>query len=418
MINEIKLRQIIGFIPHEKQELILHCDNRDIVICAGRRFGKSAICAYLALRLLLEDNKKIWIVAPTFDLSQKVFDYVVKWFHKVAPSQAGGVSMRPNPKIRTARGSTLECKSTENPKGLLGEELDLLIIDEAAQVPEDVYETYLYPTTSSRKGKTIFISTPFGKNWFYRKWLEVKADNGAFLFSSLDGVTVDKAEFERARLKLPEGAFKQNYLATFLDSGVSAFRGIREIISKDCYEDVKAERSYVLGVDLAKYNDFTVLCVLDTYSHKLVHFERFNEVSWTLQKGRIVALARRYNHAKVVIDGTGVGDPIAEDLSREMVLVDNFKLSNPSKEKLIEKLSMFIEQKAILIPDEKILLDELEAFSFEMTDSQNIRYAAPQGFHDDAVIALALAVWGLQDPKLNNPDQMKKPRAHVKYQYL
>src|SRR3990167_3457325 len=161
MVSEDKLREVIDFFPHEKQELILLSKNRDIVICAGRRFGKSAICAYLALKLLLEDDKKIWIVAPTYDLSQKVFDYVVKWFHKVAPSQSGGVSMRPNPRIKTARGSILECKSTENPKGLLGEELDLLIIDEAAQVPEEVYETYLYPTTSSRKGRTVFISTPF-----------------------------------------------------------------------------------------------------------------------------------------------------------------------------------------------------------------------------------------------------------------
>src|SRR3990167_301744 len=147
MVSEDKLREVIDFFPHEKQELILLSKNRDIVICAGRRFGKSSICAYMALKLLLQDDKKIWIVAPTYDLAQKVFEYLARWWIMVNPDGGGNVSFRPFPRIITPWNSRVECKSTENPQGLLGEELDLLIVDEASQIQRGIWETYLYPTT-------------------------------------------------------------------------------------------------------------------------------------------------------------------------------------------------------------------------------------------------------------------------------
>ena len=79
-ISDKKLQEIIKFSPHSNQQKILDCIARDIVICAGRRFGKSSICAYMALKLLLQDDKKIWIVAPTYDLAQKVFEYLARWW--------------------------------------------------------------------------------------------------------------------------------------------------------------------------------------------------------------------------------------------------------------------------------------------------------------------------------------------------
>lgn len=417
LISDSKLQKKINFFPRESQQSILNCQERETVINAGRRFGKSAICAYMALKMLLEPNRKIWIVAPTYDLSQKIFEYVSLWFMKAAPSQRGGVSYRPNPRIRTAGGSILECKSTENPKGLLGEELDLLIVDEAAQVPKNIWEQYLFPTTSSRKGRSVFISTPFGKNWFYHKAMAAKDNNAYFHFTSADNPQIAGEEWERARQLLPESAFKQNYLATFLDDAASVFRGVRGIIG-DTLRDVDTTHKYVIGVDLGKYNDFTVLTVLDTYTHKVVHFDRFQQIDWNLQKARIVALSKRYMNARVMLDSTGLGDPIADDLRRDRVVVDDVKFSNKSKQQLVEKLQLFIEQKSITIPDKSELIDELEAFGYELTDAGNIRFGAPQGMHDDCVISLALAVWGLDDTKTQQAsEQYRQEKKRIIYQF-
>lgn len=70
-------------------------------------------------------------------------------------------------------------------------------------------------------------------------------------------------------------------------------------------------------MDLAKYQDFTVLIVMDLDSWHVVAFDRFQKLDWPFQRKRIVNLATKYNRAQVIIDSTGVGDPTYDDLSRE-----------------------------------------------------------------------------------------------------
>ena len=393
-VSDLKLRQKIGWVPHAGQEAVLASESRDIVICAGRRWGKSAYCGYRALKVLLQDNKRICIIAPTYDLAQRVFDYLIKWIAVAFPGMMAGVSMRPNPQIRTPWGTILECKSAENPTGILGQTYDLVIVDEASRIPRTVWETYVFPTTA-QGGKSIFISTPFGKNWFYEKWLDVKTTDGAFHFTTLDNPFIKKEEFERARLKLPEQVFKQEYEAQFLDDAASVFRKVREAINDGCLENPRNGHYYILGVDLGKHEDFTVLTVIDKYYKKVVYWDRFREIDYPLQKERIIATAVRYNNARIILDSTGVGQPIKDDLLHEGLLVDDFCFTGKSKPELVEKLTIFIEQKHVTIPNNNILIDELEAFGYQLTDSGNVKYSAPQGLHDDAVMSLALAVWGL-----------------------
>ena len=397
-ISDAKLQEKIRWKPHPGQEEILRVvpQAREVVICAGRRFGKSALCAYIALTYLLQPNKKIWIVSPTYDLSQKVFNYLVRWFAIVAPSQQRGIQNRPYPKIRTATGSTLECKSAENPTSLLGEELDLIIIDEASRVPKRIWEQYLYPTTAMRKGTTVFISTPLGKNWFYHEWVKAAAKGFGFTFPSTVNPAFSDEEWKRAEYNLPQDVFAQEYKAAFLDDAAAVFRGIRDCVADNTLRDVEKGHFYVMGADLGKHRDFTVLTVVDLFSNAVVHTERFNALEWNIQKARIKAVAERYNRARIVLDSTGIGDPILDDLQREGLVVDDFKFTNKSKQQLVQKLSIFFEQKDIVIPNDDGLLDELESFGFSITDAGNTTYSAPQGMHDDRVMSLALAVWGLQ----------------------
>lgn len=397
MISDKKLQEVIKWTPHEGQKPALDAvanNKREIVMCCGRRFGKSNLAAYIALRVLLEPNKNIWVVSPTYDLSQKVFNYVVRWFAMAAPSQRGGISNRPYPKIKTASGSTLECKSAENPTSLLGEELDLLIIDEASRVPRRVWEQFLFPTLASRKGNAIFISTPMGKNWFYEEWIKAKEHNAAFNFPSYTNPTFSREEWDRAKNKLPEDIFKQEYEAAFLEDAAALFKGVKDCIGPTD-ETPNPEHSYIMGVDLGKHNDFTVLTVLDTYNNHVVYIERFNKIDYNLQKERIKAVADKY-HARVLVDSTGVGDPIYEDLRRENLMVEDYKYTGTkAKTNIIDKLSIFIQQKRITIPNHNELIDELESFGYTITDSGTVKYSAPNGYHDDCVNSLALCVWQL-----------------------
>lgn len=427
MIDDKKLQNKLGFYPHPKQRELLDAYNlgkRKLVLCAGTRSGKSAICGYLALKMLLEPNKKIWIVAPTYALAEKVFEYVVRWFLKVAPSQAAGVTFSPNSRrIKTAEGSLLEAKSAETPQGLLGEELDLIIVDEASRVGREVWNSYLFARTASRKGQVVFISTPFGKNWFYEEWVKGKEDNASFHFESRDNPTLPKGEWERAERELPENVFKQEYRAEFLEDAAAALRRVHDAVDPKLELPVLPRMGvrYIMGVDLGRVKDFTVLTVVDTYEQKVCFWDRFKEIDWPLQKSRIIALGERYNKATIWIDSTGLGDPISQEIQREYRgLVEDFKMSTKSKNQLITKLASFIEQKGVVLPDNRILLDELTSYSYELTPSGKISYRAPEGLHDDCVMSLALAVWGLDTPERKKDHQNfrdSRPRK-IQYQFV
>ena len=95
----------------------------------------------------------------------------------------------------------------------------------------------------------------------------------------------------------------------------------------------------------------------------------------------------------VLMDSTGVGDPLLEQIKRMGVAVEGYEFTATSKQQLVEHLSVQIEQEAISFPPIKEIIHELEIFQYEITRAGNIRYSAPQGYHDDCVMSLALAVW-------------------------
>lgn len=431
-INEQRLREIIHFSPHKAQEEILNCKERQIVICAGRRFGKSAICAYVALKALLRGDKqrkpaKIWIVSPTYDLSQKVFEYLIKWFITIVPSQKNAVSFRPFPQIKTARGGLVQCKSAENPAGLLGEELDLLIVDEAARLKKEIWESYLYPTTITRKAQTYFISTPLGKNWFFEEFLKARETQSAFQFSSLQGIAVSSEEWQIAKKKLPANVFEQEFEATFTEGAASVFRNIRQCVQIDCLKEPKAGHRYLMGLDLAKFNDFTVITVVDKLTHEVVFWDRFQQIPYTLQKERIRVAAEKYG-CHIVMDSLNVGASIGDDLRAMGLRVEDFKATGTvspdwrkrgSKELLIERLSTFLQEVNIKIPPIEEIINELESFGYVISDKGNIQYSAPQGLHDDCVTSLALAVSKLPTKieKQNIEIARSKPHRKKIFQY-
>lgn len=315
---------------------------------------------------------------------------------------------------------------------LIGEELDLLIIDEAARIPPMTYERELAATTMSRKGRTIFISSPKGKNWFYEKYKEVERNEDGFVWNAPSSVNPNNTpeELERIKKGLPDAIWKQEYLAQFTDSGAEVFRNILDVtLDKDlCYEEPSPTHRYVMGVDIAKLNDWTVLTVVDKQSHKVVAWDRFQKVDYPIQNSRISTLAKKYNNARVILDATGGGKVLEDFLTREDGLViDAFNFGRDSKINLIDKLGQYIENKSIFIPNEKALIDELEVFGLDVMDNGRLKYGAPIGFNDDCVCSLALAVWGLSSTKLKREaspykqevkeakkiERIKKRKVHI-----
>jgi len=419
-LNDKKLQEKIGWEPFEEQEEIIdaYYDAKDIVLVAGTRWGKSAVSAYFAFRELMKSNRHIWIVSPSYSLSDKVFQYIVEWLgngfaedvrngtitKKKRPPSGGG------PEIKNKyRNSWIRCKSAENPEGMLGEEIDLVVMDECSRISEDVWQSYIRQRLTSRDGKSVKISTPFGQNWFFKEFQRVKeAEDGfAAQYRSVDSPYFEEEQWEREKKNTPERIFQQEYQASFLPDAASVFRHPQDCI-KGNQEDYDESHEYVIGVDLGRYEDYTVITVMDRMTNHLVYFDRFKGIDWELQKKRIVAVNKQYGNPVTFIDSTAVtvGDAYVRELSDSHVNVRGYKMSsNIKKRQLVEKLSVMIDQRQITYPDIDALMSELKSFGYELTSSGNVRYQAPEGMHDDAVIALALACWDLREETLEPKEE-------------
>jgi len=205
-------------------------------------------------------------------------------------------------------------------------------------------------------------------------------DWSSFKFSTYDNPHMDRSEIDDAQRQLPEVVFQQEYMANPAENASNPFGSS---FIRQCTFPMSTAAPIVFGVDLAKSVDWTVIVGMDA-AGSVCYFDRFQK-DWRQTKDTIVNLPK----VPILMDTTGVGDPIFEDLVRENVPVTGFKFTSGSKQQLMEGLASAIQQRKVQFPEGPIS-QELEIFEYQYTVS-GVRYSAPSGFHDDCVMALALA---------------------------
>ena len=299
-------------------------------------------------------------------------------------------------------GNKLDMRSADQPERIEGFGYRFIFINEAGIVlrNEYLYHNTILPMTLDFNPDIYVGGTPKGKGLFHQ--LCTKADDKAnpgqrfFRFTSFDNPYLNKDDLQALVDEIPMSIQKQEIYADFLEDSSTVFRNLQKCATARPQEPVKGEK-YKVGVDLARLQDFTVIDVMDRHGNQVYH-DRFTETDWSVQKDRIKFVAKHYNNAEVWMDSTGVGDPIYEDLVKEGVKVVGFKFTNTSKKQLIQNLMISLEQERIKTLTKEVApeqMNEMLIFEYEMTPSGLIRYGAPQGHHDDCVIGLALANWGV-----------------------
>ena len=156
-----------------------------------------------------------------------------------------------------------------------------------------------------------------------------------------------------------------------------------------------AGAEYVIGVDWGKHNDFTSLAVLNTGRRALVHLDRFNQIDYAVQLGRLRALVERFKPTAIIAEMNSMGEPLVEQLQREGLPVQGFQTTNASKTQAIDALALAFERGDLSIIPDPVMVGELQAYEMERLPSGMVRYSAPAGLHDDTVMALALAWQGV-----------------------
>lgn len=368
----------------------------------GRRTGKT----HFAVRRLWKRSTLIgshyqglW-AAPTYDLTNVAWE---EW-HRLFPSGVYS-SNKTEHSIRLLTGATLFFRSTDNPDALLGRGYDDVIVDEAARVTHDAIKRAILPTLADRNGRALAITTPAGKRNWVHEWYQRGLDETQAEWASVHAPSTENPnpsiqawchEMAPAEMGggggMPLDIYRQEILAEFLEDAASVFRNVRGCVTGEMqgWDQAKPD---VIGIDVAKHQDFTVLTGMAERGGKrrVVAWDRFHRISWPMQMDRIKAAFEAAGRPAVLVDATGVGDKVLDDLRAMGVTAYPFKFTQETKQRLIQGLALDIEQGHVSYPEIPVLLGELEAYAYEISTSGSFRYNAPEGMHDDAVISLALA---------------------------
>lgn len=334
---------------------------------------------------------RAWWVAPTYKVAQ------VGWrmIRKLSSQIPGADIRRADMMVVYPSGGEVAIRSADNPDSLRGEGLDLLVMDECAFIQEAAWTEGLRPALSDRGGRAVFISTPKGRNWFWRAWQRGLSGGEwqSWKLPTSDNPYISPTEIEAARQELPELVFEQEYLAEFLESQGAVFRNILACLGATAAEpEAHVGHRIVAGVDWGKHNDFTAISVLCADCMTEVAHDRFNQIDYHFQRERLATIAERWHIDQIVAESNAMGEPVIEELHRQGLPVTAFMTTPTSKPPLIESLALTFERAEVQWLRDPIWTAELEAYERTVSpQTGRSSYSAPEGMHDDTVMARALA---------------------------
>lgn len=391
--------------PHAGQQQIQAGACRFNVVNCGRRFGKTKYGLRLLTLTALAGYPVAWF-APTYKTLAEPWRDAKKLLAPIAVK--GGINSSEK-RIELITGGVVEFWSLTDSDNIRGRKYKRALVDEAAMVRslKSSWEEVIRPMLADFRGDAYFFSTPKGRNYFHELFQRgqdpAKVDWASFQLPTSTNPFIHPDEIEAARLDLPELVFLQEYLAQFVDDNAGLFRRVMAAATAEAAVDADGRplredgHSYVFGVDWGRSNDYTVIAVLDTTTHELVYLERFNQVDYALQKGRLMGLFEAFGPSVIVAEENNMGGPLIEDL-RQRLPVQPFATSNASKKEIIDDLALKLEQGSLPILNDPVLIGELLSFEQTRLPSGLFRYAAAGGGHDDTVIALALANYAAGRP--------------------
>lgn len=375
--------------PHPGQVEVHNSPARFKVLAAGRRWGKTRLGVNECLDVA-STGGRAWWVSPNYKMSE------VGWrpLRQLSRRVPGATIKLADRVVEFSGGGFVAVRSADNPDSLRGEGLNFVVMDEAAFMSREAWTEAIRPALSDRQGRSLFISTPKGRNWFWEIYQRgVNGEDGwqSWTFPTADNPYIDPAEVEAARRELPDIIFRQEYLAEFVDDQGAVFRRVQDAARLHPLDRAIEGRQYVAAVDPASATDYTAVCVLDVESKQQVYLDRFNRVDYPVLEDRLAAVYDRFRLDRMRVEGNSIGAPVFDHLAARGLRVEAFTTTNATKATIIQQLMAAFEHEQIAILDDQVQTGELLSFESKKTASGAMTYSAPSGVHDDTVMALAMA---------------------------
>jgi hypothetical protein len=390
---------------------------RYLVPVLGRQTGKSYIAKRAGLEIANNRGGRVLWVAETLNQTES------HWLDLVQMLESAEFPVKSiNQTKKTILfygGGVLRMASITRPDNLVGGTLDLAILDEAAIYTdgERVWQQIIQPMLTATKGKAIFPTTPRGKNYIYdlyKRGLDPKDDY--YLSWNAPSHTAPHQELrtlEEIRKSVKASVWRQEYLAEFISSGGGVFANLAEAASVKFTVEPDPTHTYYCGIDVGTTGDFTVISVIDGITREQVYVKRFTDIGTRNTIREIIDVIERFEPTATLIEKNGVGahlwgilkdiikfnSTVGDDLAVTIngaYPIYPVDMTNEKKRDLIEKLSHAIEYGWLKILEEAHELGaeqikEMSVYEKTETRSGNITYNAPKNYHDDMIMALAIA---------------------------
>ena len=403
------------------------------VVLKARQMGISTIvAAHISWLMMFHKHKKVLILCTKLETAKNVVTKV-KEMVKSLPEwmQIAKISVDNRTSFELSNGSWIKASSTAGDAGR-SEALSLLVLDEAAFIPDmEQLWTGIYPTISTG-GRCIALSTPNGVgNWFHTTYVDSQSGVNAFKPTRLHWTRHpdrDSKWFENETKNMNSRQIAQEYECNFNASGetVIAPEDIDRIDKMICdpkhkvgydrnywiWEECQDGKKYVLVADVARGDgaDYSVFHVIETDSMEIVA-EYKGKPNIDDFANMLYSAGREYGGCLLVVENNNIGYSVLDKLidleypniyfsikgSNEYIeqvsaignpsAVPGFTTSMKSRPLIIAKLEEFIRNKLITIKSLR-LLNELKTFVWYLGKPQ-----AMKGYNDDLVMALAIACW-------------------------
>jgi hypothetical protein len=153
---------------------------------------------------------------------------------------------------------------------------------------------------------------------------------------------------------------------------------------------------FVIGVDVAQSVDYLAAVSYGINTRRLELRYRARGIPYAQAAITLKQLSTELD-APLVVEENGPGIALIQELARLDVPVHPFVTTAQSKQELILNLAADIQggPSRCVVADHSPLPHEFAMYRYTRGPTGLYRYSAPDGEHDDTVMAAALARWGM-----------------------
>lgn len=401
---------------------IMHDKDTQFLIARwSRQCGKTVFSEIMLIEYLCKKNLFNAYISPTYAQGKMVYSNLIQLLEGTNIIKKANAS---DLKIESVYGSTLKFFSMESPTTIRGNTVSgLLVMDEAAYFPtvlsngEDPYYNVIFPIIKARKPKVLVISTPNGKQgMFYDLYL--KAYRGEEGYKEItatihDDGLISTLEVERLKKGYPPLAFEQEFEVKFLDNALTVFPNF-----DNCFDgDFTSDKCWC-GIDPSSVGDDNTIVTFINQDSQVRQYK----VDGTLDEkyARIASLINEHSPAATYIEDNSIGAVMANEIRKNLKrkgAFHTFTTTNETKKQYISLLAVAIANNDIHFEKSNTLLySELSTFTYRLTKAGNVTYAAKEGYHDDTVTSLGVALQCREDFKYSG--EMRLNFINTKHKLL